>query len=168
MTGSRDRGVAASRSLMIRTSSPQQTEALGTALGALLRAGDVVALSGELGAGKTIFTRGIAEGAGATGHIASPTFTFIREYHGPVTMFHADLFRLEEPAQLEDIGLEEILDAGGIVVIEWAEKARALLPAEYLWVELRFTKQDDAREIEFMPRGPRYVEMVRQLVAGSR
>jgi tRNA threonylcarbamoyladenosine biosynthesis protein TsaE len=168
MTGPQDRGVAASRSFMIRTSSPQQTEALGTALGALLRAGDIVALSGELGAGKTIFTRGIAEGAGATGHIASPTFTFIREYHGPVTMFHADLYRLDEPAQLEDIGLEEILDAGGIVVIEWAEKARALLPAEYLWVELRFTEQDDAREIEFMPRGPRYTELVRQLVTGSR
>lgn len=168
MTASRDRGVAASRALMIRTSSPQQTEALGRALGALLRAGDVVALSGELGAGKTIFTRGIAEGAGATGHIASPTFTFIREYHGPVTMFHADLYRLEEPAQLEDIGLDEILDAGGIVVIEWAEKARALLPAEYLWAELRFTEQDDAREIEFMPRGPRYAGMVRQLVTGWR
>ena len=168
MTGSQDPGVAASRSLMIRTSSPQQTEELGTALGALLRGGDVVALSGDLGAGKTILARGIAKGAGATGHIASPTFTFIREYHGPVTMFHADLYRLEEPAQLEDIGLEEILDAGGIVVIEWAEKARALLPTEYLWVELRFTKEDDAREIEFMPRGPRYAEIVRQLVTGSR
>jgi len=168
MTGSRDRGVAASRSFIVRTSSPQQTEALGHALGALLRAGDVVALSGELGAGKTIFTRGIAAGVGATGHIASPTFTFIREYHGPVTMFHADLYRLEAPAELDDIGLEEVLDAGGIVVIEWAEKARQLLPAEYLWADLRFTEQDDAREIEFSPHGPRYAAIVRRLVAGSR
>lgn len=168
MTGPQNPEVAAPRSFVVRTSSPQQTEALGRALGALLRAGDIVALSGELGAGKTIFTRGIAEGAGATGHIASPTFTIIREYHGRVPMFHADLYRLDAPAQLEDLGLEEILDAGGIIVIEWAEKARALLPAEYLWAELRFTDQDDAREIEFLPRGRRFVQIVKRLLRGAR
>ncbi|MGH2398478.1 MAG: tRNA (adenosine(37)-N6)-threonylcarbamoyltransferase complex ATPase subunit type 1 TsaE [bacterium] len=168
MTRSRDPRVAAPRSFLLRTSSPQQTEALGRALGALLRAGDVVALSGDLGAGKTILTRGIAAGAGATGHIASPTFTLIREYRGPVTIFHADLYRLEEPAQFEDIGLEEALDSGGIVVIEWAEKAGPLLPAEYLWAELRFTEQDTSREIEFIPRGSRFAGIAGRLVSMPR
>jgi tRNA threonylcarbamoyladenosine biosynthesis protein TsaE len=140
----------------IRTRSAAETEALGARLGAHLGPGDVVALSGELGAGKTVLTRGLAEGAGAGGHVASPTFTLIREYRGRVTIYHADLYRLDAPAQLADIGLEEILDGDGVTVIEWAEKAAHLLPAEYLWVEIRFTERDDERTIELRPRGARY------------
>ena len=155
--------MTAGQALTVRTTSPQETEALGARLGAQLRSGDVVALSGELGAGKTVFTRGLAEGAGAGGHVASPTFTLIREYHGRVTIFHADLYRLDTPAQLVDIGLEEILDGDGVTVIEWAEKARHLLPAEYLWIEFRFTAQDEERVIEFRPRGPRYEAIVARL-----
>lgn len=164
MTGPHDRPVAAPRSFTIRTSSPNETEAVGSALGAVLRAGDVVALSGELGAGKTTFTRGIAAGAGTTGRVASPTFTLIREYHGPITIFHADLYRLDGPAQLEDIGLDEMLDAGAIVVIEWAEKAGSLLPSEYLWIELRFTEKEEVREISIRPNGVRYAEMAMKLM----
>ena len=155
--------MTAGQALTVRTTSPQETEALGARLGAQLRSGDVVALSGELGAGKTVFTRGLAEGAGAGGHVASPTFTLIREYHGRVTVFHADLYRLDTPAQLVDIGLEEILDDDGVTVIEWAEKARHLLPAEYLWIEFRFTAQDEERVIEFRPRGPSYEAIVARL-----
>jgi len=152
------------RTLAVRTPSPAETEALGRRLGALVRAGDVVALSGELGVGKTVLARGLAEGAGTRGHVASPTFTLIRAYHGPVVVYHVDLFRLDEPAQLADVGLEELLDGDGVTVIEWAEKARSLLPAEYLWIELRFTDQEEVREILLRPQGERYEAMVARLL----
>lgn len=148
----------------VRTRAAAETEALGAWIGARLGPGDVVALSGELGAGKTVLARGIAEGAGAAGgHVASPTFTLIREYRGRVTIYHADLYRLDTPAQLADIGLEEILDGEGVTVIEWAEKAAHLLPPEYLWVEIRFTERDDERTIELRPRGARYEGIVAAL-----
>lgn len=136
---------------------------MGRRLGALLRARDVVALSGDLGAGKTILARGIAAGVGATGYIASPTFTLIREYRGPLTVYHVDLYRIERPAQLDDLGLDEILDSEGVIVIEWAEKAGALLPAAHLWIELRFGDGDEVRTVGIKPRGTRYVELVGQL-----
>src|SRR3972149_11403002 len=107
---------------IVRTTSADETEALGRTLGTLIAPGDVVALSGELGAGKTVLVRGIVPGAGSLAHVASPTFTLIREYAGPVPLFHADLYRLDTPAQLIDLGLEEFFDRGGIVVIEWAER----------------------------------------------
>ncbi len=106
--------------LRLVTFNPAETEALGRRLGELLRSRDVVALSGDLGAGKTVLARGIAAGVGASGYIASPTFTFIREYHGPLTVYHVDLYRIERPAQLDDLGLDEILDSEGVVVMEWA------------------------------------------------
>ncbi len=155
------------RSLTVHTHSPEETEDLGRTLGARLRAGDVVALSGELGAGKTVLTRGIAEGAGAHGYIVSPTFTLIREYHGPVTVYHVDLYRLDVAAQLDDLGLDELLDGGGIVVIEWAEKALTLLPPDHLWIELRFLGDDQDREIVMVPRGDRAARIAAD-VGGTR
>jgi len=153
---------------LVHSRSPADTEALGRRLGAMLRAGDVVALSGELGAGKTVLARGLAEGAGAGGHVASPSFTLIRRYRGPVVVYHADLYRLDEPAHLVDVGLDEILEGDGVAVIEWAEKAVRLLPAEYLGIELRFTEQDEVREIAFRPHGRRYEEIVAQLDTPER
>ena len=160
-----DRESVSGRALELRlhTATPEETEALGRRLGGLLRAGDVIALSGDLGAGKTVLARGIAAGAGAAGHVASPTFTFLREYHGPVTIYHADLYRLDRPQQLEDLGLDEILDGNGIVVLEWAEKARPLLPPEHLWITIRFMNSEDTRQLAFSPKGARYVEIIEKL-----
>lgn len=149
--------------MVVRTESAAATQALGHRLGELLRAGDVVALSGDLGAGKTVFTRGIAAGAGAWGYVASPTFTLIREYEGQVPIYHVDLYRLDDASQLADLGLEEILDRAAIVVIEWAEHAAEMLPSKHLWIALRFVNGDDIREIAFTPRGPRYEQMVAKL-----
>lgn len=151
--------------MMLLTSSAAETQALGRRLGTLLRAGDVVGLSGDLGAGKTVFTRGIAEGAGASGYVASPTFTFVREYKGSTLVYHVDLYRLDDPRQLDDLGLDEILDRDAIVVIEWAEKAASLLPGEHLWVTISFIDDEDRRFIHFLPKGERYEEMTRALVA---
>lgn len=152
--------------MVVHTSSAEQTRALGRRLGALLAAGDIVALSGDLGAGKTVFTQGIAEGAGATGYVASPTFTFVREYRGPETIYHIDLYRLEEPRQLEDLGLEELIEGHAIVVIEWAEKAVPLLPPEHLWVAISFVNGDEWRQITLVPRGTRFDEIAKTLTAG--
>ena len=106
---------------MIETAGEQETEQAGEALARTLRRGDVVLLYGELGAGKTAFVRGMARGLGAnTEDVSSPTFTIIQEYAAPsATLFHVDLYRLE-PAEIEDLGLDDVLDAGGIAAIEWA------------------------------------------------
>jgi len=138
---------------------------LGRRLGALLAAGDVVALSGDLGAGKTVLARGIAAGIGAGGYVASPTFTLIREYRGPLRVYHVDLYRLDRPRQLDDLGLDEILDGTGVVIIEWAEKAAKLLPPDYLWITIRFADGADARELVLTPVGARYARIVEKLRA---
>jgi tRNA threonylcarbamoyladenosine biosynthesis protein TsaE len=107
------------------TASEAETMAVGAALGRALSAGDVVLLSGELGAGKTVFVRGLAEGLGATtDDVSSPTFTLIQEYGtGRLTLYHVDLYRLE-PAEADDLGLEELIEGGGIVAVEWADRWR--------------------------------------------
>ncbi len=151
------------RPLRLQTASPPETEAHGVQLGRLLRAGDVVALSGDLGAGKTVLARGLAAGAGATGYVASPTFTLIREYRGAIPVYHVDLYRLDRPEQLDDLGLDEIFDGSGIVVLEWAEHAAAWLPDEHLWITLRFGAGADQRVLDLVPKGPRYVALLAQL-----
>ncbi|MDQ7820674.1 MAG: tRNA (adenosine(37)-N6)-threonylcarbamoyltransferase complex ATPase subunit type 1 TsaE [Armatimonadota bacterium] len=148
------------------TRSAEETEAVGRRLGARLQPGDVVALSGDLGAGKTVLARGIALGAGASGYIASPTFTLVREYRGAVPVFHVDLYRLDRPEQLDDLGLDDILAGGGIVVIEWAERARHLLPADHLWVTVAFADGEQERVLEVTPRGSRFARVVAEALAG--
>ncbi|HEY7290530.1 MAG TPA: tRNA (adenosine(37)-N6)-threonylcarbamoyltransferase complex ATPase subunit type 1 TsaE [Vicinamibacterales bacterium] len=107
------------------TSSETETIAAGRELASRLRAGDVVLLHGDLGAGKTAFTRGLAEGLGApSDDVSSPTFTIVQEYRGGrLPLFHVDLYRLNDPREIDDLGLDEIA-AGGVLAIEWAEKLR--------------------------------------------
>jgi tRNA threonylcarbamoyladenosine biosynthesis protein TsaE len=106
----------------ILTNSEEETSSAGEALASRLRAGEVVLLYGDLGAGKTAFVRGLAQGLGApAGEVSSPTFTLIQEYHGRVTLYHVDLYRLE-PKEVDDLGLEELVLGDGIVAIEWAER----------------------------------------------
>lgn len=129
----------------VETSSPEATESLGRRIGAHLRPGDTVALVGPLGSGKTVLARGLALGAGATGHMASPSFVVIREYAGPVRVYHADLYRLEHPGDLAHLGLEELMDGDGIVIVEWADRAPWILAANHLWVECAFGESDTCR-----------------------
>jgi tRNA threonylcarbamoyladenosine biosynthesis protein TsaE len=111
------------RSGVSETANESETEAAGEALGRELRPGDVVLLYGDLGAGKTAFVRGIARGIGANpDDVSSPTFTIVQEYAGPsATLYHVDLYRLE-PADIDDLGLEDLVSGEGIVAIEWAER----------------------------------------------
>jgi tRNA threonylcarbamoyladenosine biosynthesis protein TsaE len=103
------------------SNSPADTERDGMLLGERLRAGDVVLLTGELGAGKTTFVRGVAQGTGSSAPVASPTFQLVRIYPGRVQLSHVDLYRVENSAELRDLGLEE-LTAQGAVVVEWGER----------------------------------------------
>lgn len=116
------------------TSSPAETEAAGEQFGRELRLGDLVLLAGDLGAGKTTFVRGVARGAGSSAHVASPTFQLVRVYGGPLQIAHVDLYRLEAGSELEDLGLEELLDQGAVLV-EWGDRLEtkgAVLSIEHL------------------------------------
>ena len=104
------------------TQSPQQTEAVGQALGQVLQPGTVIAYTGDLGAGKTAFTRGLARGMGATEQVTSPTYTLVNEYlSGRMPLFHFDMYRLSCADDLWDIGWEDYLDRGGVCAVEWSE-----------------------------------------------
>ena len=105
----------------VTTTSAAETEAVGEGLGRRLRTGDLVLLTGELGAGKTTFVRGVARGAGSAASVASPTFQLVRVYPGRVQLAHVDLYRVEHTAELADLGLEELADQGAVVV-EWGDR----------------------------------------------
>ena len=127
---------AASTTLLdIVTNTPAETEAAGQQFGERLAKGDLVLLEGDLGAGKTTFVRGLTRGVGSSAHVASPTFQLVRVYPGPVQIAHVDLYRLEVGAELVDLGLEELLDQGAVVV-EWGDRMdspeAALLSFEHL------------------------------------
>lgn len=132
--------------------SPEETFAHGRALADSLRAGDVVALDGDLGAGKTHFVKGIAAGLGCEGDVTSPTFTLVHEYTGGrLPLFHFDFYRLESEGETLRLGLDDYLGAGGVLVIEWAGKFPAVLPADTRWFRLR-AGDGDIREIEEVSR----------------
>jgi tRNA threonylcarbamoyladenosine biosynthesis protein TsaE len=116
--------------------SRAETAAWGEALGRRLRAGDVVALVGDLGAGKTTLTQAMARGMGIAEPVTSPTFTLIQEYPGRVPMFHFDPYRLENPEEMADLGFDEYFERDGVIVLEWADRVAALLPAERLTLRL--------------------------------
>ena len=145
------------------TSSPEQTWHIGRMLGELLGAGDTVCLVGDLGAGKTNVAYGIAQGLDVQEqYITSPTFTFVNEYQGRVPLYHIDLYRLKEPAELENIGFREYLESDGVTLIEWAERAEDELPVEFLSVYLSFV-DEKSREIGFLAKGERYEKLMEEL-----
>jgi tRNA threonylcarbamoyladenosine biosynthesis protein TsaE len=124
-----------------RSNSAEHTIRLGARLGRLLGPGDVVALYGPLGAGKTTLVKGIARNLGAERQVTSPSFTLIGEYRGtrqgrPVAIYHIDLYRISHQREIEDLGIEEFLFGGGICVIEWAEKASDFLPETTIHVQI--------------------------------
>ena len=122
------------------TRTPSETQALARALGPLLQSGDVVLLSGDLGAGKTTFVKGVAEALGVREPVTSPSFTIVQEYDGAVPIAHVDVFRLQRVQELHDLGFEELLE-GRVVLVEWGDLVAPILPADR--VEVTFTIGDD-------------------------
>jgi len=154
--------------LSLRSRAADETQAIGRALGGVLRrnrpAGAVIALNGPLGAGKTCFVGGLARGLGVSGYVRSPTFMLVHEYHGPVPLFHVDLYRLS-PEDLSGIGLDEILDGPGVTVIEWADRAAGRLPAELLRIDFAVGPDEDERRLVFRATGAGYHQIVGDLEA---
>ena len=137
-----------------KTLSAMDTVEFGNRLGKALRPGMVLLLYGDLGAGKTCLAGGIIHALGVNEHATSPTFTIVNEYEGNFPIAHFDLYRLDDPEELFDIGFEEYLDGRRVVLIEWPERAGGYLPENYLKVTI--TGQGQVREITLEPYGPEY------------
>ncbi len=139
------------------TKSAQETIKLGKDIARHLAPGDVVTLIGELGSGKTTFTKGIAQGLGVKNalYVNSPSFVLIREYKGRFKLYHVDLYRLDSAPEIETLGIEEYLYSDGITVIEWAQKLKNLLPREHLRIEFKIAN-NNSRKIKLKGFGKRY------------
>lgn len=144
--------------------STEQTQRVGERLGRLLESGDVICLEGDLGAGKTCLTQGIGRGLGVQSAITSPTFIIVNEYPLPDRshkLYHIDLYRVQNAAEASATGLEDIFFGDGICVIEWAERAREILPDDRLWVTLRYV-DETKRELHFEARGARFEALLQR------
>jgi len=150
--------------VVIHTQSTRETIQIGKRIGKLLRAGDVIALVGELGSGKTHLIKGLAAGVGVerSNRITSPSFTLIHEYQGRIPFFHVDLFRLATEGEAEELGLEEYFVRGGVTAIEWADKIAELLPKELIWISLR-SLGAETRVIRLRGKGKRCETLVKTL-----
>ncbi len=145
--------------------SPDETRQLGEALGVLVTTGCVLLLSGELGAGKTVFAQGVAKGLGVSGIVNSPTFVLINEYgDGRVPLAHADLYRLTGADEIEELALDEIA-AASVLLVEWPERAGANLPADHLRIEMIPGPSANERQLRLGARGSRSDDLLTALRA---
>lgn len=150
-------------SLILASHSVAETQRLGCSLGHLLEGQEVICLEGELGTGKTTLIQAIGCALGVGDPITSPTFTLVNEYRGErATLYHIDLYRLDSTEELLQAGIDAYLWADGISVIEWAEKAKRILPPEYLYITLEHGGED-RREIYLQPQGQYYLQLLRRL-----
>lgn len=151
------------------THSPEQTRRLGMHLGKLVEPGDILLLWGQIGAGKTLLTQGMARGLGVDDYVQSPTFTLAVEHDGkrsdgtPLTLYHIDLYRIDGPSDFDTFGYEDYLDdTAGVVVIEWPERLGTEIPEQYLLINIEYVA-DTKRKLTFYPRGERYTGRVSKL-----
>ena len=151
--------------LLATTTSVEDTKAVGAALAALAQPGDIVLLSGDLGAGKTALTQGFAAGLGVHEQVVSPTFTIARDYDGRLRLHHLDVYRLDHLQEAIDLGLAELTDDGGVTVIEWGEVVIPALPPDYLEIRLSYGEGDDDRVVELVTVGVRWQARVRSMEA---
>jgi tRNA threonylcarbamoyladenosine biosynthesis protein TsaE len=154
--------------LAIRTATADETRDAGARLAELLRPRDVVVLTGDLGAGKTTFVQGVARGVGATEHVASPTFTLVREYvSGRVPLAHVDLYRLDRQQDVIDLALDELVDGVRVLLVEWGDPVAELIGSERLRIELTGedpTGADGARRIVLDTVGPSWEDRADAIV----
>lgn len=143
------------------TSQPSETMGFAKRLAKLLKPQDVLTLEGDLGAGKTTFTKGLAEGLNIKKTVNSPTFTIIKEYIGDLPLYHMDVYRLAD--SYEDLGFDEYFEGNGVTVVEWAHLIEEQLPDERLTIHIKHG-QNDTRTIQLEPRGLRYEELCKELI----
>ncbi|MED3794241.1 MULTISPECIES: tRNA (adenosine(37)-N6)-threonylcarbamoyltransferase complex ATPase subunit type 1 TsaE [Niallia] len=143
-----------------KADNAEETIGFAERIASLLEAGDVITLEGDLGAGKTTFTKGIARGLGITKTVNSPTFTIIKEYQGKMPLYHMDVYRLKDSD--EDLGFDEYFEGDGVTVVEWAHLIEDQLPLEYLQIQL-FYDNTSGRKIVLSPKGSRYMQLCKEL-----
>ena len=148
------------------TRSTDETLELARAVGELLRPGDVVSLVGELGAGKTVFARGVASALGVTELVVSPTFTIVREYEGRVPLVHVDVYRIDAVQELHDLGFEEVVRDDAVTIVEWGDMIDGLLPGDRLDVRLTPGAADDERVVEIEGHGRSWSVRAAELAVG--
>ncbi|MFC1968992.1 tRNA (adenosine(37)-N6)-threonylcarbamoyltransferase complex ATPase subunit type 1 TsaE [Chloroflexota bacterium] len=148
--------------LEILSHSPEETQNLGLGIGQLTLPGDILLLVGQLGAGKTCLTQGIAWGMDIKEYTASPSFVLVRELYGRLPLYHMDLYRLDHLGEIADLGLDDYFYGDGVSVVEWAEKGLDLLPQEHLLIEISYLS-DTGRRLEIKSNGQRYEELLTQL-----
>lgn len=145
--------------LRARTTSAEETRRLAAALADVCRAGDVVVLAGEMGAGKTAFAQGFARGLGITARVTSPTFTIVHEYPGPrLALHHLDVYRLDQLHEVSDLGVGEMLDESAVMLVEWGDAVLPALGDQHLEIRLSFGDGDDDRHLELTGRGAPWIE----------
>jgi tRNA threonylcarbamoyladenosine biosynthesis protein TsaE len=162
--------ILTSSSLDFISRSPEQTKRLGMRIGALIKTGDLICLSGDLGAGKTTFVQGVAQGWGSLDMVSSPTFVLVNQYRRPdgCLLHHLDAYRIESALEAEDLDLEQLL-LTGVLIVEWAERISSALPSENLHIDLGWVA-DEQRSLIFTPNGARYkalLEEFRRLTFGG-
>ena len=148
--------------LKLVSHSPEETQKLGQGIGQIALAGDVFLLVGNLGAGKTCLTQGIAWGLGIKEYTMSPSFVIMRELYGRLPLYHIDLYRLDRIEESMDLGLDDYFYGRGACVVEWAEKALSIMPPEHLLIKIGYLS-DTERSFQMEPNGERYLEIVAQL-----
>jgi len=142
------------------TIDPAETFQLAASLAELLQPGDVICLEGDLGAGKTTFTKGLAKGLDIKKTVNSPTFTIIKEYHGRLPLYHMDVYRVAD--SYEDLGFDEYFEGDGVSVVEWAHLIEEQLPTETLTIYL-YHEGSEKRKIVFVPKGTRYEQLCKEI-----
>lgn len=145
------------------SNSPQETQTMAKKLASLIDEGDIVSLTGDLGAGKTCFVQGFAQALGIGSTIISPTFNLIREYSGRIPLFHFDVYRLKTAQELVELGYEEYFFGKGVCVIEWGNKISELLPPDYLEIEFR-REGEHTRQLIIRPSGNKWRRKAREWV----
>ena len=153
----------------ITTRSAEETINLGETLGALLQPGDMITLNGDLGAGKTCLASGVGRGLHIEGRVKSPTFALINEYEGKIPLYHMDVYRLDSPSEIDDLGFEEYFYGTGAVLLEWAQKIIDFLPKQRLDIVIeKDLHLENTRNIRLVPHGHRYEQLAGELIAHVR
>jgi tRNA threonylcarbamoyladenosine biosynthesis protein TsaE len=143
----------------LRTQTAEETRGAGEAIAGLLRGGDAVSLTGDLGAGKTTLVQGAAHGLGVAGPVVSPTFTLVREYEGRLRVVHVDVYRLDRMQDAIDLGLEELAGDDAVLFVEWGDAIEALLPGDALDIELTVPDPaSEVRRVRLAGSGPPWAE----------
>lgn len=152
--------------LLVVSNSPDRTRAVAAALAELCRPGDLLVLTGDLGAGKTAFCQGFGAALGVRSPITSPTFTLHHRYEGRLVMHHLDVYRIEQLDETVELGLEELFESGGVTLIEWGDTIRPALPAQYLELSLELGEGDDDRLIRIGSVGDGWADRMAALIEG--